>query len=338
MGRNLFVFIAAVSFSLTLSAFPCFSMEGSSVNGNELRPGPAAPIPKMALSNDEIILARSPTNMEKTPDSQRSYFVEAGGTLAIYDEDFREFLDYGASITLGIRKAITKNLSILPSIGAVLLNGDWNLEQERESILVDSDMYFPGFIQDPDNPMTVEDLPDANLGTSYHGQGEATITSSELLRHIDLETSLYLFPVSLNVVYRFGEGGRKITPYLGGGVGVCLAVREVESRTIKEKSYNGPDYRLTYNDNQRVTGEIFQLFGGIEIPVWSNMMLTAQAATTLYDLRQFKPILEISASRPTPSWYQGSDLVTWSYEDPIEIGVFREEFITTVSIGALVPF
>ena len=331
------VFITATIFLLTIFASPCFSIQDGPTQGEN--PDPVSEMapssPPLALNENETIMIQSTHNVQEISDKLYSYFVQAGGVLPIYDEDFREFVDYGASITLGIKREITSRLFLVPTIGMTLLNGDWNSGQEREGIFADSGLYFPNY-PDMTDP---EDLPDINQGVSYSTGGEGFILSSELLRHIDLKTSLYILPVAINVVYRLhGEGEKKINPYIDGGLGVCVAWREVESRTLKQKYYEGPVYSLTYNDNQTVTGQLLQVFGGIEVPFGGNMKFIANIATTLYDLRQFEPILAISASRPNPAWNEGPQPVTFSYEDSLNIGVFREEWVSSASIGVVVPF
>ena len=64
----------------------------------------------------------------------------------------------------------------------------------------------------------------------------------------------------------------------------------------------------------------------------------AEANTSLYSLRNFDPIMEISYKVPNPDWYEGSDLSQWNYETPLEIGVFQETFISSVMIGIVIPF
>ena len=330
-------FIAASALSLMMLASPCFSMQDAPAGGADTGAvsGRSYSPPSVALNENETIMVQSTHSMQGVSEKLYSYFVQAGGVLPIYDEDFREFVDYGASITLGIKREITSRLFLVPTIGMTLLNGDWNSGQEREGIFADSGLYFPNY-PDMTDP---EDLPDENQGVGYSTGGEGFILSSELLRHIDLKTSLYILPVAINVVYRLhGEGEKKINPYIGGGLGVCVAWREVESRTLKQKYYEGPVYSLTYNDNQTVTGQLLQVFGGIEVPFGGNMKFIANIATTLYDLRQFEPILAISASRPNPAWNEGPQPVTFSYEDSLNIGVFREEWVSSASIGVVVPF
>jgi len=168
--------------------------------------------------------------------------------------------------------------------------------------------------------------------------GEAVVTNTEFLRSIDLRTSMYIVPLTLNLTYQLHDDGvRKINPYIGGGIGFCVAKRDVESRTLKEKRYAGPNYYLDFNDSQTVTGQMFQLFAGIEIPL-KNMKIVAESTTALYDLKNFDPIVSISHREPVPEYYEGTDIDTVPAENPIDIGVFREEFITSISIGLVVPF
>ncbi len=83
-----------------------------------------------------------------------------------------------------------------------------------------------------------------NLGIGYSSEKEVLITSSESLKRIDVHTDLYLFPITVNALYKFHPIG-KITPYAGGGLGYCMAIRDSDSRAIKSKYFLGPDYRIT---------------------------------------------------------------------------------------------
>ena len=129
-----------------------------------------------------------------------------------------------------------------------------------------------------------------------------------------------------------------MNPYVGGGVGFCLARRESESRAIKEDFFEGPEYRLDLDKSQLVTGHVLKAFAGIEIPFKNNMKLVAEAKTELYGLSSFDPIMKTSFKTENPYWYEGSDLSTWSYEDPLEFGVFKEEFISSFVVGLVIPF
>jgi len=331
------VFMTTAILSFTLWASPCLSAQEDPIKENN--PGTVSGAPsqslKIALNENETIMAQPAKSTYLSLDFADSYFVQAGGVLPISDDDFREFVDYGASITLGVKKQIMDKVSLVPTIGMLLLNGDWSMEERgREPILGGSGTYYPGY---PD-AAGAEDLPDENFGLGWSEGAEGHILSSELLQQVDLKTSIYILPVALNVVYRPHEGAKKINPYVGGGLGVCVAWREVESRTLKEKYYEGPNYRLTFNDNQTVTGQLIQFFGGIEIPFGGNMKFVADLSTTFYDLKRFKPILSISTNRPYPAWSDGQEPTTFSYEESLDIGVFREEWVSSASIGLVVPF
>ena len=288
-----------------------------------------------SLSHEETILLSTIETEPVTRDNNRFYFIKAGGSYAFYDKDFRDFLDYGGAISIGVEQEITKKLSARIALDLLMLKGDWRTGGDRESIVASAEEYYPGYVGDD---ITAEDLPDVNLGTSYFGGGEAVVISAESLQSIDIETTLYLLPITFNAVYWLHEKEKKINPYVGGGLGFCLARREAESRAVKEESFEGPEYRIDFNESQIVTGLLFQFFAGIEIPFKKNMKLVAEANTAFYSLNRFDPIMEISYKTPNPDWYEGSDLSTWSYETPLEIGVFKETFISSVMIGVVVPF
>ncbi len=84
---------------------------------------------------------------------------------------------------------------------------------------------------------------------------------------------------------------------------------------------------------------LLNFLGGLNIPVYKKMTFVAEANMTLYDLKSFDPILEISFKRPqNPSNLGGNDVTTWSYEDPMRIGVFSQEFVGNFFIGLVMPF
>jgi hypothetical protein len=76
----------------------------------------------------------------------------------------------------------------------------------------------------------------------------------------------------------------------------------------------------------------------MNMPVYDRIRFVAEASATLYDLKAFDPVLEISFTRPNPSWYQGSDLSQWSYEDPLRVGVYDEVYVANLSAGFVIPF
>lgn len=286
-----------------------------------------------ALPSEETILARPMGRKVEAMDPMRSYFVQTGAALPIYDEDFREFVDYGGSVTLGLKKKVMDHLYLMPALGLGILNGDWDWTGQRGSIKIEEQIYNTTY-GDYTDDLTPGDVNPVNTGDGYMSGGEAVVLNAEFLRSIDLQTSMYLIPLTLNLRYQLHDDGvEKINPYLGGGIGVCWAKRDVESRTLKEKQYGGPDYYLDFNDSQTVYGGVLQLFAGIEIPFRNNIKLVAESTTALYDLNKFDPILSISPNRTS-----AIDPATWSLEDPYEIGVFKEEFVTSLSIGIVVPF
>ncbi len=272
-------------------------------------------------------------------DNDRFYFIKTGGAVPIFDKTFRSFLDYGASVSLGAGKKFNENLSLSVSLGMMLLTGDWSVGGDRQSIEIAAEEWAPGIYSDPGQTTIIaEELPEENLGIGYHSEGEAIITSAESLKRIDVHTDLYLFPITLNALYKFHPVG-KITPYAGGGLGFCMATRDSDSRALKSKYFNGPEYGIRLNNSQTRNGMLLNFLGGFNIPVYKNMTFIAEANMTYFDLKNFDPILEISVKRPqNPSNLGGNDVSTWSYEDPLRIGVFSQEFVGNFFIGLVMPF
>jgi hypothetical protein len=125
---------------------------------------------------------------------------------------------------------------------------------------------------------------------------------------------------------------------VGGGVGICFADRSVESNSLKEKYFDGPEYGIKLNKSQTVTGMLIDLVAGVNIPYKKNMNFFAEVGTTFLNLRDFDPILEVSVDKTSPTPFTATDITTFSYEDPLKIGVFSEEFITNISVGLIIAF
>ncbi len=327
MDRIALVIIFVLTFPLVVWSTGGFPVEAD---------GAASPAVTAALTQDEEILVSAPRKQQFISDQTFSYSIKSGGAFAVYDSDFRDFLDYGLSVSLGAKKKLKEKISFLASLEVVMLSGDWDTGSNRESIIMEAEETFPGFNQDG---ITAEDIPAENLGSSYHGEGEAVITSAELLRRIDLDTTLYIVPLSFNIVYEHYGGDRKrINPYIGGGLGFCMATREVESDAIREQSFQGSEYRIMLDDSETVFGQLLQVFAGFEIPFKHNIRLVAEAGAAMYDLDNFDPVLEVSYRTDNPDYYTGNDMSSWNYEDPVKIGVFEQEIISTFSIGVVIPF
>jgi len=290
--------------------------------------------PGTSLTVEDEIMIQSPQKRLGLSRFAQSYSIKTGGAVAIHDEDFRDFIDYGVSLNYGLKKKVRDKLYFFPSIGFLMLKGDWDTSNDSQSILIESESYFPGYSED----ISAEDINQVNYGSGYMSEGEAVVTSAEFLRSIDLSTSMYIVPITFNAVFQPNEGGKKFNPYIGGGIGFCIVRRDVESRVLKDKYFDGPEYQITLDESETIPGQVLQFFAGFEMPFHKNVKLVAEATTTLYGLKNFDPILEIAYKRPNPAWYEGSDLLSWTLEDPIEVGVFHEEFVTSLSIGLVVPF
>lgn len=320
----------------TLQIHEPLSTEG--IGSSALLPGHGSSITNTLASQtepDELSHQALASVIQSTDD--KFYLITTSGTLPILDETFRDFLDYGAAVSFGAGKRLNDKLSLTATIGICMMTGDWSIKGDRESIEVAAEEYYPGIVSEPGVVITPEDLPDDNLGTSYHGDAEAIIISSESLESIDVHTDLYLFPISLNAIYKLKQS-KKFNAYAAGGLGFCIAVRDCDSKAIKNKYFQGPEYRVNLNDSQTVTGLLVNLGAGMDIPINDKLKFVAEASTTLYDLEGFDPVLEVSFTKPNPAWYEGSDLSQWSYEDPLRIGVFEEVYVTNITAGFIMQF
>jgi len=257
------------------------------------------------------------------------FFIDAGASIPIYDKTFRDFLDYGACLNIGAGKRISSDLTITTSIGVVMMNGKWSTKGDPRSLQAVSESWA--------NTQTGEITAEENkatTGDSYLANGESFIKSSENLEKIDIDTTLYLFPLKVDALYQFNDIGR-IKPYAGGGIGICLAQRSSESTSLKTKYFEGPEYTIKFEKDQSVTGMLVDLLLGFVVPFKNDMKIVGQVSTTFYDLDNFDPILEVTYEDVPLS---NSDQTTFSYETPGKIGVFKNVFITNISIGLIIPF
>ncbi len=346
MKKSIFPGIALLFLIFTCMTAPCASAEDlPAMIRDSAQPAGAVQGPALAssLTEEETIIIQSNLKKPEIMPRDRTYFFETGGSLPIYDTDFREFVDHGASITVGMRQrfnfipglTLTRDLFISPSIGLVILNGSWSMDGSRDNIYINSETWYPGY---DDGTVTPETINDENLGEGNIINAEATVLNQEQILHLDLKTSLYIIPISLNFMMRPHAADNKISPYFGGGIGFCIAKRDVESRTLKEKIYENNTYRLTFSDKQTVTGQFLQLFAGIEIPVFKSMKFVAESSTALYGLKNFDPIVKIESKGLPSPYFQGDDVINSVPEDPLEIGKFNEEFVTSLSLGLVIPF
>ena len=308
--------------------------------------GKGATPPDTVQKNSQTLVAQAGTEdlshqalAAAIQDKDRFYFIKTSGAVPILDKSFRQFLDYGAAVSFGAGKHIDENLSVSVSVDIIMLTGDWSIGGDRKSIEVAAESWAPGIISQPGQTTIIaEDLSDPNLGIGYHSDAEGIITSSESLKQIDVHTDLYLFPITINALYKFHPIG-KITPYAGGGFGYCMAIRDSDSRAIKSKYFEGPEYKITMNNSQTSNGMLLNFLCGLNIPIYKNLTFVAEANTTWYDLKSFDPILEISFKTPQkPSNLGGNDVTTYSYEAPKRIGVFTQEFIGKFTVGLVMPF
>jgi len=290
----------------------------------------------LSLSTDDTLIVDIPSTEDIKKDLDRFYFIKSGGALPILDEDFRDLYDYGMSVTMGMEKKVNEKLSVIAAVDIVMLNGKWDMNRGRaETMYVESEETQIGFSPEQ---VEAEEIPAENLGTEYIAEAEAVVTSAESVKNIDIDSTMYILPVTISALYRIHEEGT-ISPYFGGGFGLCLAYREAKSKTLKENSYQGPNYLIEMDKADTVMGSLFQLFAGVELPVKRTFKIVAQANTTFYDLKTFNPILEVSHKQRDPDWYHSEDpLSSWSNEEPLDVGVFGEEYVSSLSIGFVMPF
>lgn len=225
MGKTV---IAAVIVILAC-ALPVFSY------GQDSQPVPsssASPAPGTAAPGDDVIIAQGEAEelshqalATAVQATDLFYVVSAGGTLPVLDSTFRDFVDYGAMVSFGAGKRVTEKLSITATIGVGMMTGDWSVSGDRQSILVAVEEYYPGYISGPGAGIVItpEDLPDENLGISYHGEAEAVIISAEALKSIDVHTDLYLPGCAQCTLPDQAEG--HIRHVCRGGLGFCVATR-----------------------------------------------------------------------------------------------------------------
>ncbi len=325
------ILLLVVAFPLAVRGAEVFAPQGETPGVHS----PGTPGMTAALTQDEAILIQASSTKPAIQHQVYSYFIKTGGALALYDSEFKDFLDYGVSVSLGAKRQLSEKVSLLAALDLALLTGEWDTGSNRERIILEAETYIPGF----PGEVSPEDVNPGDIpGIGYTGEGEAMITSSQLLKSLDLDTTLYIVPLTFSLLYEF-NGGRKerISPYVGGGVGFCAARREVESRAVKEQSFQGAQYRITLDDDETVFGQMVQLFAGIKIPFKDRFSLVAEASATMFDLDKFDPVLEISADRDDPN-IQDDTTLSPSYETPMKIGVFEQELVTSFSIGVVVPF
>lgn len=278
------------------------------------------------------VLSNTTLASDVTKKKDTFYFVNAGAAIPIYDSTFKDFLDYGASVNVGVGKKVTSDLTITTSIGVVMMTGKWSTSGDPRSLSVVAEsrsIAQPGGI-------TAEGT-SPSTGDSILVQGESLVTSSANLETVDVDTTLYLFPIRLDALYQFKDIG-KIKPYAGGGIGFCLADRKCESKALVTKYFDGPEYGIKIDQSQTVTGMLLDLVFGFIVPFKNDMRIVGEVNTSFYDLTDFDPILEVFYKKTSPAPFTASDITTFSYQDPQKIGVFNNVVITNISIGLIVPF
>ncbi|HPD11672.1 MAG TPA: hypothetical protein PLN56_11850, partial [Methanoregulaceae archaeon] len=119
------------AYTVFILAFPLvvWSSENLSRTAN-----PESPAMKAALTQDEEILVSAPRKQQFPRDQTFSYSIKSGGAFAVYDSDFRDFLDYGLSVSLGAKKKIKEKISFLASLEVIMLTGEWDTGSNRETI------------------------------------------------------------------------------------------------------------------------------------------------------------------------------------------------------------
>ena len=104
--------------------------------------GTASPAKATSITQDEEILVTAPKKQQLLRDQTFSYSIKTGGAFAVYDSDFRDFLDHGLSVSIGAKKKIKEKISLLASLDVVMLRGEWDTGSNRESIIMEAEETF----------------------------------------------------------------------------------------------------------------------------------------------------------------------------------------------------
>lgn len=267
------------------------------------------------------------------------YSIKASASMPIHDDDFQDFIEYGFSMSFGVEKQVTPKLSLVGEAELIMMTGNWTIKGDRASIKIAAEeMTYsgnPNINIVPPGEVVPEDV-DETQGAGYWSGGGINIESAESLKKIDIETTMLLFPVSING-YFWPLKGKKLNPYIGGGIGMCLAQRYADSRAIKDKYFEGPEYFISVNESEFNHGLFIQMFAGVYYPLRNNIIFIAQGKTAFYNMKNFKPIFTVSFKDETRS-LEDPSIVTYSYEKPLEVGIIEDVFISSLAVGLLIPF
>lgn len=294
---------------------------------------------QISQAQDEIRYNTIDTGTSGVPEYLKDYIVKVGASFPIYDDDFKDFIDNGLSISLGVEKRVTPKISLVGEIEFVMMRGDWSVGGSKAALEIAAEEWVysgnPNIGFSSPNEIYPEEN-EENLGGGYWVGGETTTVSAESLKKIDIETTMLMLPVSVNTYY-WPLQGKKFNPYLGGGIGICLAQRYADSNAIKEKYFEGPEYLITLNDSEFNHGLFLQMFAGVHYPLRNNVIFIVQGKTAFYNMKNFDPVFTVSFKDETRT-LENPSIVTYSYEEPREVGIIEDVFISSFTVGLVIPF
>jgi len=253
-------------------------------------------------------------DMAAPGEKNKHFAIQAGGLKAIYDEDLRDFVDYGETISFGFEQKINKKFSFVTTVDLMRLSGNYHKYGQR--------------IINVSSPGTYTD----ETGGHYWSGGTLTVINAEALREVSLDTTMYIVPITLGFVRKAQSKGN-ITPYMGATVGYSFAMRKVDGRAIKESEYNGPLYIIPVNDKDTVDGMTFQVLSGIEKPLKNGNRLLIEMKLSFLDLSDFNSVFERSLVGYTPWVPPGTTQTFEYYEAPYKIGDLREVWVLGLTVG-----
>ena len=259
-----------------------------------------------------IVFAQDPQDPK---DKDKYFLVKFGWVKAIYDDDLRDYVDNGESVSFGVEKKLTKSVSFIAGVDLMRVAGNYHYSGQRGVIVSYPGEYSPG-----------------DTGEHYWGGGTLIIRNSASLRELDMDTTMYLMPVTLGFVRRM-EKKSKVTPYVSGSIGYCFARREVDGTAIKEKEYEGPLYMIPIEDTDTENGMAFQVTGGIEIPTRKGRRFIAEAKVSFLDLSDFDAVVEKVLPGYMPWVPPGTTQTFEYYEAPYAFGDLSEVWMLSLMIG-----
>ncbi len=253
-------------------------------------------------------------DMTPTGDKSKHFIIQVGGLKAIYDEDLRDFVDYGETISLGFKHRINEKFSFVSFVDLMRLSGNYHRYGQRVITVSSPNGYCD------------------NSGSHYWCGETLTIINAEALREVSLDTTMYMLPFTLGFVREIHLNS-KITPYAGATFGYCFAMRDVHGRAIKESEYNGPLYIIPIDERDTVNGMAFQVLSGLEKPLRNGKMLRLELKLSFLDLSDFNAVFQKALIGYAPWVPPGTTLAYEYYEAPFEIGDLSEVWVLGLTVG-----